>query len=86
MQKEVTMNLRVNNYTGRVLGVIKEKYDLNDKGQALNKFAELFGEEFVDREVKDEVIKDVVSSCNQYTKSRGFKGRTLKDIRKSIEE
>lgn len=86
MQKEVTMNLRVNNYTGRVLGVIKEKYDLNDKGQALNKFAELFGDEFVDREVKDEVIKDVVSSCNQHTKVHGFKGRTLKDIRKSIEE
>jgi len=85
MQKEVTMNLRVNNYTSRVLGVIKEKYDLNDKGQALNKFAELYGNEFVDREVKDEVIKEVIDSCNQHIKTRGFKSRTLKDIRKQIE-
>lgn len=85
MQREVTMNLRVNNYTGRVLGVIKEKYALNDKGQALNKFAELFGDEFVDREVKDEVIKAVIDSCNQHIKVHGFKGRTLKDIRKQIE-
>jgi hypothetical protein len=79
------MNLKANNYTSRVLGVIKEKYSLNDKGEALNKFVEMFGDEFVDREVKDEVIKDVIESCNYHIKKNGFRSRTIKDIKKEIE-
>jgi len=85
MNKFVTMNLKANNYTSRVLGVIKEKYSLNDKGEALNKFVEMFGDEFVDREVKDEVIKDVIESCNYHIKKNGFRSRTIKDIKKEIE-
>jgi len=85
MNKSVTMNLKANNYTSRVLGVIKEKYSLNDKGEALNKFVEMFGDEFVDREVKDEVIKDVIESCNYHIKKNGFRSRTIKDIKKEIE-
>ena len=37
----VTVNLRVKGYTNRVLGVLKEMYGLNDKGKAMDKFAEL---------------------------------------------
>jgi hypothetical protein len=85
MNKIVTMNLKANNYTSRVLGVVKEKYGLNDKGEALNKFVEMFGDEFVDREVKEDVIKDVIASCNYHIKKNGFKTRTIKDLRKSIE-
>ena len=49
-----SMSITVNEYTNRVLGVIKEKFGLKDKAAALNKFADMFGEEFVEREVKDE--------------------------------
>ena len=85
MNKIVTMNLKVDNYTSRVLGVVKEKYGLKDKGQALNKFAEMFGEEFVDQEVKEEVVKEVIESCNRHIKKYGFRSRTLNDLRKKLE-
>lgn len=85
MNKYVTMNLKANNYTCRVLGVIKEKYALKDKGEALNKFVEMFGDEFIDREVKEEIIKDVIESCNYHIKKEGFKSRTIKDLKKEIE-
>lgn len=80
MNKTVTVNLKTNEYTNRVLGVIKEKYGLNDKGQALDKFAELFGNEFVDREVKDEVIKEIISSCDNHIKKHGFKKTSIKEL------
>lgn len=32
------MNLKVKGYTSRVLGVVKEKYGLRDKGEAMVKF------------------------------------------------
>jgi hypothetical protein len=74
------MNIKVKDYTSRVLGVVKEKYGLKDKGQALDKFAELCGEEFVDREIKDEVVKEVIESCERHIKKYGFKTMSIKEL------
>jgi len=85
MNREVTVNLKVKDYTNRVLGVVKEKYGLRDKGDAMDKFAEMYGDEFVDREVKEEVIREVIESCNRHIKKYGFRSRSTKDLRKIIE-
>lgn len=85
MEKTVTMNVKVKDHTSRVLGVIKEKYGLRDKAEALDKFAEMYGEEFVDQEVKEEVIKEVIESCNRHINKYGFRSRSVKDLRKIIE-
>jgi len=85
MNREVTMNIKVKNYTSRVLGVVKEKYGLRDKGDALDKFAEMYGEEFVEPEVREEVVREVIESCDKHIKKYGFRSRTTKDLRKLIE-
>lgn len=82
MGDTVSMNVRINDYTSRVLGVIKEKYGLKDKGKALDKFADMCGEEFVEKEVKEEVIKEVIESCNRHIKKYGFRTTTLKELDK----
>jgi hypothetical protein len=74
------MNLKAEDYTNRVLGVVKEKYGLNDKSQALNKFVDMFGDEFVDREVREDVIKEVIASCDRHIKKYGFKSMTTKEL------
>lgn len=79
----IAMNLHVKKYTSRVLGVIKEKFDLKDKSEAMDKFVELYGEEFIDREVKDEVILEVIKSCEQHTKkypNRRMSDEELKEL------
>lgn len=86
MVKGVAMNIKVNNYTSRVLGVVKEKYGLKDKGQALDKFADIFGDEFVEHEVNEKVIKEVIESCERHLKKYGFRSRTVDELRKKIEE
>jgi len=85
MGKSVTINVKVDEYTSRVLGVVKEKYGLKDKAEALNRFADMYGEEFVDKEVKDEIIRDVINSTEKHIKKYGFRSRSVKDIRKIIE-
>lgn len=85
MGKTVTMNVKVKDYTNRVVGVVKEKYGLKDKGEAMDKFAELYGDEFVDKEVKDEVIKEVIESCARHIKKYGFRSRSIAELRKEIE-
>jgi hypothetical protein len=80
MNRAVTMNLKAEDYTSRVLGVIKEKYGLKDKSQALNKFVDMFGEEFVEKEVRENVIKEVIASCDKHIKKHGFKSMTTKEL------
>lgn len=80
MGKSVTMNLKVKDYTSRVLGVVKEKYGLKDKGEALDKFAEMYGEELVEREVKEEVIKGVIESCERHLKKYGLKKMGIEEL------
>ena len=79
--QQVNMNLKVNEYTSRVLGVVKEKFGLNDKAEALNKFADMFGEEFVDREVKEEVVNKMIRDCEEWAKTYKFKRKmTFKEL------
>ena len=80
--KKISMNLHVSEYASRILGVIKEKFGLKDKSEALEKFADLFGEEFIDKEVKDKVVVDVIKSCEQHINKHGHRKMDLKDLRK----
>ena len=77
-----SMSITVNNYTNKVLGVIKEKFGLKDKAQALDKFAELYGEEFVEKEVKDEIVEEVIKDCEAHIKKYGYRKMSLKELDK----
>ena len=70
--KTITANLKISNYGNRVLGIVKEKYNLKDKSQALNKMLELYGSDFLDREVKDEVIRDMIKEVENVNKKRTY--------------
>lgn len=78
----VTMNVKVDEYTSRVLGVVKEKFGLKDKAEAMDKFADMFGEEFVEKEVKEEVVKDVIRSCEEHIKKYGYRKMSIKEFDK----
>ncbi len=65
---EVTLNLRVDDYTNRVLGVIKEAFGLRDKSEALQKFVELHGEEFLHEHVSEAVAREVMASTDAHIK------------------
>ena len=76
----VAVNLRVNNYTNRVLGVIKEKFGLKDKSQALDKLADIAGEEFVEKEVDEKVVAEIIESSNRHVKKYGMRKMTRKQL------
>ena len=74
------MNINVNEYTNRVLGVVKERFGLKDKAEALNKFTEMHGEEFVEKEVRDEVVEEVIKDCEMHIKKYGYRKMSLKEL------
>jgi hypothetical protein len=76
----VTMNVKVRDYTSRVLGVIKEKYGLRDKGEALDKFAELFGDDYVEKQASDEYVKKILKIEEEHFKKYGHRKMSDKEL------
>ncbi|MGV8171988.1 MAG: DUF2683 family protein [Candidatus Woesearchaeota archaeon] len=79
---QISFRAEIDEYTNRVLGVVKEKYGLKTKSEALNLFAERYGEEFVEREVKDELIQEVVAISEKHRKKHPDKRTTMKELDK----
>ncbi|HIH13821.1 MAG TPA: DUF2683 family protein [Nanoarchaeota archaeon] len=76
----VAMNLHVSEYASRVLGVVKEKFGLKDKSEAMDKFAEMFGDEFIDKEAKDEYIKKIIEIEKRHIAKYNQKKMTLAEF------
>lgn len=79
---QISFRAEIDEYTNRVLGVIKEKYGLNTKSEALNMFANMYGEDFVDKEIREEVIMEVEQLTKKHYKKYGYKKMTLKELDK----
>lgn len=80
-----TINVHVDEYTNRVLGVIKERFGLKGKSEALDKFADMYGENFVEKEVDEKLIAEVIDSCNAHIKNYGFRKMSMKEFDKLCE-
>jgi hypothetical protein len=64
----VDARVSLNKYANRVLTVVKAKYELKDKSEALNKFVKLYGHNEVEPEVKEEYIKKILEIEQNYYK------------------
>jgi hypothetical protein len=78
----INLRAQISEYANRVLGVIKEKYGLHDKSEAINKFAEMFGEDFVEHELKEDVVKDLIKTCNDHINKHGHRKMSVKELDK----
>ena len=67
-------------YTNRVLTIVKAKYDLKDKSEAINKFVELYGDDVVQKEAKEEYIKEMIKGVNEHFKKHGHKNMSIKEL------
>lgn len=82
MSNEVTVNLRVDKYTNRILGVVKEMFGLKDKGEALTKFVHIYGDSLVDIDANEDVCKEIVASCNAHIAKHSFRKMSVKELDK----
>jgi hypothetical protein len=64
----VNVNLHIDDYSNRVLGVIKERFGLKDKSQALMYLTKKCGKEYVEEVVKDEFVEEVLRISAEHKK------------------
>ena len=76
----VFARLNLNEYANKVLNVIKAKFNLKDKSEALNKFAEMYGEEIVEKEANDEYVKKIIEIDARHIKRYGNRKMTIKEL------
>jgi len=76
----VFARLELEDYTNKVLNVLKAKFGLKDKSAALNKFVEIYGDEVVEKEAKDQYIKKVLEIKERHTKRYGHKKMSIKEL------
>jgi len=78
--QKVSARVELGNYANRVLGMIKIKYGLKDKSEALNKFIELYGDDVLEKEATEEYAKKVVAVSKNHFKRHGFKKMSLQEL------
>ncbi len=85
MEKMISARVELDDYANRVLGIIKIKFGLRDKSEALNKFIELYGEEIMEKEASEEYAKKIIILVKKHFEKYGNKKMTLQELDKLCE-
>jgi hypothetical protein len=85
MENKISARVELDDYSNRVLGVIKLKFGLKDKSEALNKFIELYGDSFIDKEATEKYVQEAISLAETHIKKYGRKNMSLAELDKLCE-
>ena len=78
----VDARVLLDNYSNKVLAVVKAKYELNDKSQAINKFIEMYGPNEVEMEVKESYVKKLLEAEEGHFKRHDYRKMSDKELDK----
>lgn len=85
MENTISARVELNDYANRVIGIIKIKFGLKDKSEALNKFIELFGDEIMEKEASEEYIKKLIELTKKHFEKYKNKKMSLQELDKLCE-
>ncbi|MFH0906516.1 MAG: antitoxin [archaeon] len=64
----IEARVELDEYVNKVLNIVKAKYDLKDKSQAINTFIKIYGEHELEPQVKETYIKEFDQKVEAYLK------------------
>ena len=76
----VFARVELSDYSNRVLNVIKAKFGLRTKSEAIDKLAEIFGEEFAEKEASEEYAKKILKLEENHSKKYGKRKMNVKEL------
>jgi hypothetical protein len=82
----ISARVELNDYANRVLGVIKMKFGLKDKSEALNKFIDIYGDNIIEKEANDEYLRKIISVSENHFKKYGKRKMNLQELNQLCEE
>ncbi len=82
MSQTVSARIELGEYTNKVLNIIKIKFGLKDKSEAINKFVEIYGEEIIEKEVSDEYTRKIVETAHRHLQKYAHRKMSLQELDK----
>lgn len=79
-QKNVSARIELTFYSNKVLAVLKAKYGLKDKSEAINKFVEIYGDDVVEKEANEDYIKEMIRGVKKHIKKYKYKPMNSKEL------
>lgn len=76
----ISARVELDAYSNKVLNMVKVKFDLHDKSEALNRFVHMFGDEIIEREVSDEYVKKIIDIDEKHLKKYGKRKMSIKEL------
>jgi hypothetical protein len=76
----IDARIKINEYTNRVFGVVKAKYGLKDKSDAINKFVKLYGHNEIGEKINDTYIQKLNDIEKKHIKKYGYKNMKNKEL------
>ena len=81
----ISARIELSEYANKVLGIIKIRFGLNDKSEAINKFVELYGDDILEQEATEEYTKKIIEVTNKHIKKYGLKKMSVEELDKLCE-
>ena len=85
MGNTISARIELNEYANKVINMVKIKFGLKDKSEALNKFIELYGEDVIENEASEEYSKKIIEIANNHFKKYSHRKMTLQELNKLCE-
>ena len=76
----VYARITLSDYANKVLNVVKGKFGLQDKSEAINRFIEMYGEDLVEKEANDTYIKKVLEMEKEHLRKHGNRKMSLRQL------
>ncbi len=84
--QKITARVELDDYSNRVLAIIKAKYGLKDKSQAINKFVLIFGDDILEKQATKDYVKKIKSISDNHFKKYGKRKMSLQELNKLCED
>ena len=80
--EQISARVELSPYANKVLVVLKAKYGLKDKSEAIDKFAELYGDEIVEKDANGEYVKKMIEGVDKHMKKYGHRKMSIEELDK----
>jgi len=74
--------IKIEDQTNRILNMVKAKYSLRDKSEAINVMAKQYAQQVLEPELKPEYIEKLTKKDTE----KGVKFNSMKQLRSAIED
>lgn len=81
----IDARVSLTSYSNTVLAVVKARYELKDKSEALNKFIAMYGKEEVEPRVKESYLKKLIDIEKKHREKYGYRHTSIEELRKEVE-